>query len=191
MSTAERVSAVSPFATTAMHGRVEALRESGERVIDFSIAISLYAPPEVVRDTVALTAVEEKLTFTTVCGAQIVRLSQASKLRRENDIDAGPDEIIATNYAKQAFYDALCVLTDPRDVVIVFRPYWWAYLATAELLELKVHIVELPVQLDSEYLACLPVARIGLITGDIETLLRGVDAVIAFGNVRPARALLI
>lgn len=126
-----------------------------------------------------------------MCGAQILRLSLASKLRRENDIDAGPDEIIATNDAKLAFYDALYVLTDPRDVVIVFRPYRWAYLATAELLELKVHIVEPPVQLDSEYLACSPVARIGLITGDIETLLRGVDAVVAFGNVRAARALLV
>lgn len=59
MSPSERVSAVSPFATTASHGRVEALCECGERVIEFSIAIPLFAPPGAVRDTVALTAVEE------------------------------------------------------------------------------------------------------------------------------------
>lgn len=160
MQVSKRIATSRPLATTSMHGRVEALRAAGQSVIDFSIAISHFAAPEAVRDSVAELALTDNLPYTIVGGALPLRARLAEKLRRNNRISAQPNEIIVTNGAKQALYEALYVTTDPGDTVIVFRPYWPAYVATAELLQLNVHIVDLPLQLDQTFLATLPAARL-------------------------------
>jgi aspartate aminotransferase len=160
MQISQRIATSRPLATTAMHGRVEALRAAGEPVIDFSIAISHFAAPEAVRRCVGEMALNDVLPYTAVGGALPLRARLAQKVRRENGIDAQPGEIIVTNGAKQALYEALYVLTDPGDTVIVFRPYWPAYLATAQLLTLNVQLVDLPARLDEAFFARLPAAKL-------------------------------
>jgi len=136
---------IRPLATTAMHGRAEALRHAGEPVIDLSIAISHFAPPAAVRGAVAgLLAGEAPAQYTEVAGALEVREALCAKLRRENGIEAGVDEVILANGCKQAYYQALYALTDPGDRIAVFRPYWPAYLASAALLGLEVVLADLP-----------------------------------------------
>ncbi|MFL6658670.1 MAG: pyridoxal phosphate-dependent aminotransferase [Massilia sp.] len=149
-----------PLATTAMHGRVEAMQARGEHVIDFSIAISHFAAPEAVRLCVAAMASEARLPYTAVGGALSLRSALAHKVRAENRIDAQAEHIIATNGAKQALYEALSVLTDPGDKVLVMRPYWPAYLATAHLLQLEVVLVDLPERVTQAFVAALPRVRV-------------------------------
>lgn len=140
-----RIAHTRPLATTAMHGRAEALRHAGERVIDFSIAISHFPPPATVRGAVAsLLGGEAPSEYTEVGGALMVRETLCAKLRRENGVEAGVDEVIVSNGCKQAYYQALYALTDPGDRIAVFRPYWPAYLATAALLGLEVVLADLP-----------------------------------------------
>lgn len=141
----DRIAHSRPLATTAMHGRAEALRNAGERVIDFSIAISHFPAPPPVVDAVA-TAIERERTlpYTEVGGALQVRAALRAKLARENRVDAQVDDIIVTNGCKQAYYQALYAMTDPGDRIAVFRPHWPAYLATAELLGLDVVLADLP-----------------------------------------------
>jgi len=160
MQISQRIATSRPLPTTSMHGRVEALRAAGESIIDFSIAISHFAAPETVRRIVADMALTSVLPYTTVGGALPLRSRLAEKLRRDNKINAEPTEIIVTNGAKQALYEALYVLTDPGDTVIVFRPYWPAYIATADLLKLDVRIVDLPLRLDKQFLSTLPAAKL-------------------------------
>lgn len=146
----ERIAHTRPLATVAMHGRAEALRNAGERVIDLSIAIShLPAPPAVLDAVLGTIERERSMPYTEVGGALNVRQALCAKLQAENGIDAGVDEIIVTNGCKQAYYQALYALTDPGDRIAVFRPYWPAYLATGELLGLEVVFNDLPARLDA------------------------------------------
>jgi aspartate aminotransferase len=164
MKISARIASSRPLATTAMHGRVETLRHAGEPVIDFSIAISHFAAPAAVRHTVAsAVAGEATLPYTSVVGALAVRERLCAKLRAENRIEAGSDEIIVTNGAKQALYQALYALTDPGDTVIVFRPHWPAYLATAQLLGLRAVLADLPDQLTPAFLDALGPASVMII----------------------------
>ena len=155
-----RIASSRPLATTAMHGRVEALRNNGLPVIDFSIAISHFPAPTPVLDAVA-GAIERERTmpYTSVTGAEGVRRSLAAKLRRENGIEAANNEIIVTNGAKQALYEALYVMSDPGDTVLVFKPHWPAYVATAELLGLRPILAELPDDITPDLLNSLPEAK--------------------------------
>jgi aspartate aminotransferase len=147
-----------------MHGRVEAMRNIGEAVIDFSIAISHFPAPKPVLDAVAR-AVEQQRTmpYTSVAGALSVRDSLRAKLRDENGIEAGGDEIIVTNGAKQALYEALYVLTDPGDAVVIFKPHWPAYVATSQLLGLRPILVDLPERVTPASLDAIEPARVVII----------------------------
>ena len=154
MKISARIAHSRPLATTAMHGRAEALRNAGQRVIDFSIAISHFpAPPTVLGAVASAIAHQGALRYTEVGGALEVRTALCAKLAGENRIAATTDEIIVTNGCKQAYYQALYAMTDPGDRIAVFRPHWPAYLASAELLGLEVVLADLPDVLTADTLA--------------------------------------
>jgi aspartate aminotransferase len=160
MTLSKRIADLKPLATTAMHGRVEAMHARGEPVIDFSIAISHFPAPAAVLDAVRLGLEQPTLPYTAVPGALAVRQRLATKVRNENGIDAGADDILVTNGAKQALYQALFALADPGDAVIIFKPHWPAYVATCRVLGLKPVLVDLPPRFSAAFLDNLPPARI-------------------------------
>ncbi len=147
-----------------MHGRVESMRHAGQEVIDFSIAISHFPAPSSVLDTVGA-ALEDVRTmpYTGVVGAHAVRERLCGKLERENGVNARPDEIIVTNGAKQALYEALYAMSDPGDSVLVFKPHWPAYVATCQLLGLRPVLVDLPDEVTPAFLASCEPAHVVII----------------------------
>jgi aspartate aminotransferase len=164
MKISRRIAASRPLATTAMHGRVEAFRNEGMGIIDFSIAISHFPPPASVLDAVARAVQEERtMPYTGVAGALDVRRSLCTKLQRENGINAEADDIIVTNGAKQALYEALYAMTDPGDSVLIFKPYWPAYVTTCQLLGLKPVLVDLPDTMTPATLAACPKADLVIV----------------------------
>jgi aspartate aminotransferase len=136
------------------------MKAKGIDVIDLAIAISNYPAPSTVIERTIAELRKARLPYTEVVGAQRVRDVLVGKLREENRIEAQPDEVIVTNGAKQAVYEALYVLTDPGDSIIVFKPHWPAYVAIAELLGLKPILVDLPQSITAEFLAALPTAKV-------------------------------
>jgi len=163
MELSQRIARSRPLATTAMHGRVDAMKARGEDVIDFSIAISHFPAPESVLQATRDALSQQALPYTTVGGDAGIRARLAAKVVRENGIAAGADEIIVTNGAKQALYQALYVMADPGDAVIIFKPHWPAYVATCKLLGLVPVLVDLPATITAGFLASLPPAKILII----------------------------
>jgi aspartate aminotransferase len=160
MKVSKRIGQARPLATTAIHGRAEEMKARGIDVIDLSIAISNYpAPATVVERTIAELR-KARLPYTEVVGAQRVRSLLVRKLREENRIEARADEVIVTNGAKQAVYEALYVTTDPGDSIIVWKPHWPAYVAISELLGLKPILLDLPEEITAASLAALPRAKV-------------------------------
>jgi aspartate aminotransferase len=164
MEISNRIRLARPLPTTALHGRAEQLKAKGEPVIDLAIALSNHATPQEVaariEEGLRSTA---PLPYTEVVGAARLRKVLIDKLQSENRLTANTDEIIVTNGAKQAVYEALYVLTDPGDAVIVFRPYWPANVAIPELLGLRVILADLPEQITAAALAALPPAKVVLL----------------------------
>jgi aspartate aminotransferase len=163
MHISRRIARSRPLATTAMHGRVDAMKARGEDVIDFSIAISHFQAPASVLDAVQRGLQLPALPYTAVAGDAQVRARLAAKVVNQNHIAASADEILVTNGCKQALYQALYVMADPGDAVIIFKPHWPAYLATCQLLELEPVLVDLPAEITDAVLDSLPPARILII----------------------------
>jgi len=163
MHLSRRIARSRPLATTAMHGRVEAMKEGGQQIIDFSIAISHFQAPDMVLDAVQQGLRLPSLPYTAVGGDAQVRARLAAKVVNDNQIPATPAEILATNGCKQALYQALYVMADPGDAVIIFKPHWPAYVATCKLLELEPVLLDLPAEFTDQVLDSLPSARILII----------------------------
>lgn len=159
----QRIARSRPLATTAMHGRVDAMKARGDDVIDFSIAISHFPAPAAVHDAVQAALRLAYLPYTAVGGDAGVRARLAAKVVTENRIPASAAEIIITNGAKQALYQALYVMADPDEAVIIFKPHWPAYVATCRLLGLETVLVDLPGEITDALLDSLPPARIMII----------------------------
>jgi aspartate aminotransferase len=163
MEISQRIARSKPLATTAMHGRVDAMKARGEDVIDFSIAISHFQAPEAVLEATRAALRQPSLAYTAVVGDASIRARLAAKVVNENGIDATPADILITNGAKQALYQALYVMADPGDRVIVFKPHWPAYVATSKLLGLETVLVDLPAAITAELLDSLPPAKVLII----------------------------
>ena len=160
MEISHRIAKSRPLATTALHGRVDAMKDRGEHVIDFSIAISHFPAPPAVLAAMHEALHRPALPYTAVGGDAGVRARLAARVTRENGIDAAPAEILVTNGAKQALYQALYVMADPGDAVIIFKPYWPAYVATSKLLGLEPILVDLPARITTELLDSLPPTKV-------------------------------
>ncbi|MYM35208.1 aminotransferase class I/II-fold pyridoxal phosphate-dependent enzyme [Duganella sp. FT94W] len=160
MDISRRIARSRPLATTAMHGRVDAMKARGEDVIDFSIAISHFQAPAPVLDAVREGLRLPSLPYTSVAGDADIRARLAAKVINDNRIPASSAEILVTNGCKQALYQALYVLADPGDAVIIFKPHWPAYVATCKLLELQPVLLDLPDEFTDAVLESLPPARI-------------------------------
>jgi len=58
-------------------------------------------------------------------GLQELRVALAEKLRRENGLDIGPDQVMVTAGANQAFMNVILTIAGPGDELILLVPYYF------------------------------------------------------------------
>ncbi len=104
------------------------LKENGERVYDFSAARAFEPTPDYIIDE-AVRAMKDGDTHQTMAkGTTNYRKAIATKLKRENNIDADPEkEIIATMGVKQGLTISFLALINPGEEVIVEDPCFPSY----------------------------------------------------------------
>jgi aspartate aminotransferase len=65
--------------------------------------------------------------YTPTAGIPELRSAIAEKLKKDNNIDALPQEIMVSTGAKQALYNVTAAITNPGDEFIIPLPYWVSY----------------------------------------------------------------
>lgn len=124
---AARVHRVKPSFTLEMTAKAAELRARGEDVINFSVGEPDFNTPENIRSA-AKQAMDEGFTkYTPGSGMMDLREAICSKLKRENNLDYNPVEILVSNGVKQSLYLACQALFEKGDQVIVFAPYWVSF----------------------------------------------------------------
>lgn len=128
MKLSRRAQSVQPSPTLAITARAQAMRAEGKDVISLSAGEPDFPTPEHVRKA-AIEAIESGFTrYTATAGTPELRKAIAEKHRRENGQDYDPDtEIVASVGAKHAIYNAIQVLVDEGDEVLIPAPYWVSY----------------------------------------------------------------
>ncbi len=123
-----KVGAVAPSATLAVDARARALRAQGEDVISFGAGEPDFATPRhIVEAATAACGDPVNHHYTATPGLPELREAIAAKTRRDSGYEVAPSQVVVTNGAKQAVYEAFLSLIDPGDEVLVPAPYWTTY----------------------------------------------------------------
>ena len=123
-----RAGAISESATLAVDARAKALRAAGEDVIGFGAGEPDFPTPAHVV-TAAAEAVHDPRNhrYSPAAGLPELRAAIAEKTRRDSGVACEPSQVIVTNGAKHAVYEALQAIIDPGDQVLLPAPYWTTY----------------------------------------------------------------
>ncbi|GAA4052456.1 pyridoxal phosphate-dependent aminotransferase [Hymenobacter glaciei] len=123
----DRLLAMTESATIAMAKKGRELAAKGVDVINLSFGEPDFQTPQYIKDA-AKKALDDGYTFyTPVPGIPELRQAICDKLKRDNQLDFQPTQIVVSTGAKQALANVILSLVNPGDEVIVFSPYWVSY----------------------------------------------------------------
>jgi aspartate aminotransferase len=131
----KRITELSESQTIQMAKKCRELMAKGFDVINLSFGEPDFHTPDFIKEA-AKEAINENYTYyTPVPGYPELRKAISAKLKRENNLDYGFDQIVVGTGAKQAIANAVMCLVNPGDEVIVPTPYWVSYSEVIKLAE--------------------------------------------------------
>src|ERR1700756_4009408 len=123
----DRINRIEPSATMAVVAEADKLRTQGIDVVDFGAGEPHFATPQHIKEA-AIVAIEGNFTkYTAVGGTAELRDSIAHRHNVDFDSDYRREEIIASVGGKHALFNAIQVLADHGDEVILPVPYWVSF----------------------------------------------------------------
>ncbi len=103
------------------------LRAKGIDVIDLSLGEPDFDTPQHIKDA-AIKAINDNWShYTPVPGFLDVREAVCAKLKRDNNLDYKPENIVTSTGAKQSLANVILALVDDGEEVIIPTPYWVTY----------------------------------------------------------------
>ncbi|MFW5890401.1 MAG: pyridoxal phosphate-dependent aminotransferase [Marinilabiliaceae bacterium] len=129
----QRLARLTESETIAMSQRSRELQAQGKDIINLSVGEPDFPTPQHVKEA-AKKAIDDNFTYyPPVPGIPELRDAIARKLKRDNDLEYQPSQIVVSNGGKQALANAIYSLINPGDEVIVPAPYWVSYPAMVSL----------------------------------------------------------
>lgn len=113
--------------------RARELRAEGRDVVALTIGEPDFDTPEFIKQAATDAMAQGYTHYAPMNGMLPLREALAEKLKQENGLDYGANEIVVTNGAKQAITNACFALLDDDDEVIMPTPFWVAYESIAEM----------------------------------------------------------
>lgn len=128
-----RIAAIKTSATLAADARATEMKLAGIDVVSLAAGEPDFDTPERIKDA-ARKALSAGLTkYTPVSGTAALKSAIKLKLKRDNNLDYEPSEIIASAGGKQAEANVIAALFDEGDEVIIPTPAWVSFAAMVSL----------------------------------------------------------
>ena len=122
-----RLNRLSPSATLAMSQKSNELKAQGIDVINLSVGEPDFNTPDHIKEA-AKQAIDDNFSrYSPVPGYPALRNAIVAKLKNENGLEYTAAQISCANGAKQSVCNAIMVLVNEGDEVIVPAPFWVSY----------------------------------------------------------------
>lgn len=146
MQLAKRLDRISEPQTIKMAKLSRELKAQGLDIIDLSLGEPDFRTPQHIIEA-AEKAMEEGYTkYPPVAGFLELRQAICTKLKRDNDLDYQPEQVMVSTGAKQSLANAILCLINPGDEAIIPTPYWVTYGALVSLSEGVPVYVDCPIE---------------------------------------------
>lgn len=123
----DRVNAVKPSPTLAVAAKAAELKAAGQDVVGLGTGEPDFDTPQFIKDA-AISAIKAGATkYTPVDGTPQLKKAIIDKLKRDNQLNYAPNQILVSCGGKQSFFNLCQALLNPGDEVIIPAPYWVSY----------------------------------------------------------------
>src|SRR5580658_6624937 len=123
----DRINRIEPSATMAVVAEADKLRQQGHDVVDFGAGEPHFATPQHIKDA-AIAAIQGNFTkYTAVGGTTELRDAIVQRHAADFGSDYKREDCIASTGGKHALFNAIQVLVDHGDEVILPVPYWVSF----------------------------------------------------------------
>ena len=100
------------------------LRSEGIDIVDLSLGEPDFDTPDHIKQA-AIKAINENYShYTPVAGYLDLKEAVCQKLKRDNNLDYKPENIVVSTGAKHSIANLILALVDQGDEVIIPTPYW-------------------------------------------------------------------
>jgi aspartate aminotransferase len=119
--------AIKTSPTLALDVRTKELQRQGVDIISFAVGEPDFDTPDHIKEA-AITAIRQGFTkYTPSNGIPELREAIVGKFRRDNGLEYQPGEVMVSIGAKHCIFNAIMVLCDEGDEVLIPSPYWVSY----------------------------------------------------------------
>lgn len=126
--TSERMESLPFSGIRVMMERATRMQKEGKDIIHMEIGRPDFDTPEVIKKAAYDSIARGNVFYTSNYGTPELRKAIAEKLRRDNDIDYKPEEILVTIGVGEGTYAAIAAFTEPGDEILVPDPVWLNYI---------------------------------------------------------------
>ena len=129
----DRLQRLAPSATLAMSQKSSEMKAQGIDVINMSVGEPDFNTPDHIKEAAKKAIDENYSRYSPVPGYPDLRKAIVAKLKNENGLEYGINEILVSNGAKQSVCNTVMALCNDGDEVIIPAPYWVSYPQMAKL----------------------------------------------------------
>ncbi len=131
----ERIKSLPASATLAMAAKARELKNKGKDIIGLSLGEPDFNTPEFIKEAAIEAINADYNSYTPVDGYAELKEAICTKFKRDNELAYAPSQIVVSTGAKQSIANAVQVLINPGDDVLLVAPYWVSYSAMVILAE--------------------------------------------------------
>jgi len=124
---AARISQVNPSITLTITAKAKTMKAEGLDVCSFSAGEPDFDTPNHIKLAAKQALDQGKTKYGAAAGEIGLRQAIANKLKKDNNLDYKPENIIVTNGGKHSLYNLMMALIEEGDEVIIPAPYWLSY----------------------------------------------------------------
>ena len=132
---AERLKKINPSQTLAITTKAKKLKSEGRDIISFAAGEPDFDTPEFIKDA-AIMALKNGFTkYTPTTGIPELKKLICEKFKKDNQLNFNLSQIVVSCGAKHSIFNALLVLIDRQDEVLIPSPFWVSYPEMVNLCE--------------------------------------------------------
>ncbi|WP_300379593.1 pyridoxal phosphate-dependent aminotransferase [Clostridium sp.] len=118
---------INPSITLEITAKAKELKELGVDITSFGAGEPDFNTPSNIIKAATLAMENGKTKYTATSGILELRQAICNKLKKENNLDYDPSQIIISTGAKQGLANTFLSILNPGDEVIIPTPYWVSY----------------------------------------------------------------
>jgi aspartate aminotransferase len=128
-----RITSMELSPTLAMSQKSRDMKAEGIDVINLSVGEPDFETPKHIKEAAHNAITNNYSYYSPIPGFLELREAVCNKLKRDNNLEFTPEQVVVSNGAKQSILNVIMSVINPGDEVIIPSPYWVSYVEIVKL----------------------------------------------------------